>query len=102
MLGGEEKDVPVATRLVADARASHYWDDGGATIRGYQRALELPEPAWDIYMVYGPMTRWERDLPPMPDFWMHQLGSPEQPRVNGPYLDLEVFAAQVHALLERQ
>jgi hypothetical protein len=100
MLGGEEKDVPFATRLVPDARASHYWDGGGVTIRGYERVLELPEPAWDIYLVYGPAIRWDGDLPPKPDFWMHQLGSPDAPRVSGPFLDPEAFAAQVNVLLD--
>jgi hypothetical protein len=99
MLGGEEKDVPVATRLVPDARGSHYWDGSGTTTRTYQQVLGLPELAWDIYMVYGPLARWEGELPPIPELWMHQLGSREHPRVQGPFLDPDVFAARVNTLL---
>lgn len=95
MLGGEESDVSDATRLIPDARASHYWDEHGATITGYTATLSLPEPAWDIYMVYGPGARWTGARPPKPDFWMHQLGSEGHERVAGPYLDPEVFARRV-------
>jgi hypothetical protein len=96
---GEEKDVPEATRFVTDARASHYWDEGGGLMRRYTSVLALPEDAWDIYMVYGPNARWEGDAPPAPDYWMHQLGSRERPRVQGPFLDEEIFAQHVSALL---
>jgi hypothetical protein len=89
----------VATRLVPDARVTHYWDGGGVTMRQYRSALGLSEDAWDIYMVYGPRARWDGELPPKPDYWMHQLGSPKEPRVNGPYLDPAAFAARANALL---
>jgi hypothetical protein len=102
MLGGEEKHVPVATRLVPDPRATHFWDESGVTIEGYRLTLELPEPAWDIYMVYDRGARWDGELPPKPDFWMHQLGSRDSPRVKGPYLHPDTFAAKVSALLEKR
>ncbi len=92
MLDGREEDVPVATRLVPDPRATHYWDGQGWSMRAYAEALALPEEAWDMFLIYGPDARWEGDLPPEPRFWMHQLGSPDQPRVAAPYLDPQVFA----------
>jgi hypothetical protein len=98
-LRGQEKDVPVATRLMRDDRATHYWDEGGSLMRAYTRVLSLPEVAWDIYFLYGPEARWDGDLPPKPRFWMHQLGSRDQPRVNGPYLDAAVFADSARRLL---
>jgi hypothetical protein len=98
-VGGTAKDVPEATRFVSDKRASHYWDEGGALMAKYTAVLELPEDAWDIYMVYGPTARWEGEAPPKPDYWMHQLGSNEKPRVNGPYLDPDVFATKVNGQL---
>ena len=52
--GGKEKDVPVATRLVPDARTTHYWDGSGVTMRTFQSVLGIPEDAWDVYLVYGP------------------------------------------------
>jgi hypothetical protein len=97
--GGKEKDVPVATRLVPDARATHYWDGSGVTMRTFQSVLGIPEDAWDVYLVYGPGARWEGELPPKPDYWMHQLGSRGEPRVNGPYLDPNEFAQRATALL---
>jgi hypothetical protein len=94
-LYGHEKDVPVATRYVPDARATHYWDSAGVLVRQYDTVLALGEDAWDVYMVYGPSARWDGTTPPKPDFWMHQLG----PRVPGPYLDPAIFAAYANSLL---
>ena len=94
--------MPVATRLVPDVRATHYWDSTGVTMRDYRAVLGLPEDAWDVYLVYGPDARWGGELPPKPIYWMHQLGSPREPRVDGPYLDPAVFAARVRSLLGRR
>ena len=99
-LGGEEKDVPVATRFMPDDRAKHYWDSGGRLMRSYTRVLSLSEDAWDVYLLYGPEARWDGALPPAPPFWMHQLGPREQSRVPGPYLDPEEFARGVRTLLQ--
>jgi hypothetical protein len=93
-LGGRRDHVGDATRVAPDARATHYWDETGVTIRAYTAVLDLPEDAWDIYMVYGPEARWEGALPPRPAFWMHQLGSRRRPRVEGPYLDAAELAAE--------
>ena len=102
MLGGQETHVPDATRIVTDERASQYWDGPGSTLRSYRSVLSLAEPAWDIYMVYGPKARWQGDLPPEPAYWMHQLGERDRPRVDGPYLDAEVFAKKTNELLPKQ
>jgi hypothetical protein len=99
-LGGREEDVPVATGFVPDARATHYWDGLRVMMRGYRAVLEVPEDPWDVYLVYGPGTRWESELPPKPDYWMQQLWSEPEPRVKGPYLDPEVFADKVITLLK--
>lgn len=68
-------------------------------MRGYRATLGISEDAWDVYMVYGPQARWDGDVPPKPLFWMHQLGSADDPRVQGPYLDPDVFAVQVNRVL---
>ena len=91
--------MPVATRFVPDARASHYWDGTGVTMRAYRAVLGIPEEAWDVYLLYGPDARWEGELPPQPAFWMHQLGPRDAPRVPGPFLDPDAFAARADALL---
>ena len=38
---------------------------------------------------------------PAPDYWMHQLGSSSKPRVEGPFLDAEVFLQKTRELLAR-
>lgn len=101
-LNGGEKDVPVATRLAPDERATHYWDGQGGLMRAYTQTLALPEDAWDGYLLYDPGTRWDGELPPRPPFWMHQLGSHGRPRVPGPYLDAGVFADSASQVLARR
>jgi hypothetical protein len=98
----QEKDVPVATRLVPDARATHYWDETGVTMRDYRATLGLPDDAWDVYLVYDRHARWDGELPPKPDYWMHQLGPPGDRRISRPYLDPAVFAVHVTSLLGRR
>jgi len=88
---GLERDVPAATTEVKDPRAAHYWDAPGVLVRGYRETLKLSEDAWDIYLLYGPDARWEEDLPPAPLYWVHQLGSKEEPRLHGPWLDGAAF-----------
>ena len=41
--------------------------------------------------MYGPDVVW-KDAPTVPDFWMHQLGIPEEvaPRLNGDVLAAEM------------
>jgi hypothetical protein len=82
-VGGREKDVPNATRFVADARARHYWDGEGILLRGYGPVLSISQDAWDIYMIYGPNAVWAGDRPPEPDYWMHQLDVSSQPTLDG-------------------
>lgn len=47
--------------------------------------------AWDMYFVYGPESHWE-DVPTVPDYWMHQLGIPEDvaPRLDGTKLSAKI------------
>ena len=90
--GGEEVHVAEATRVVTDARARHYWDEGGALMAAYTRVLGLNQDAWDIYLVYPPGVRWEGDLPPAPAFWMHQLRARDGVALPGPRLDDTVLA----------
>ena len=99
MFRGREEDVPKATTEVPDRRAAHYWDGGSLLVKGFRETLGFNEPAWDIFLLYGPDARWEGERPPAPAFWMHQLGSARRPRVNGPYLDAAVFLEKTRELL---
>ena len=86
--------MPVATRLVSDDRASHFWDGTGTSMRVFQRVLGLDEDAWDVFMLYDPSARWSGDLPPQPAFWMHQLSTSR-----APHLEPAEFAKRANALL---
>jgi hypothetical protein len=99
-LGAHESDVPVATRFVADRRASHYWDSAGVLVKAYDPVLGLTEDAWDVYLLYGPDARWDGPTPPHPDFWMHQLHLEARPGASGSPLDPAVFAAHADSLLQ--
>lgn len=90
--GGEEVHVEEATRVVTDARARHYWDEGGALMAAYARVLGLNQDAWDIYLLYPPGVRWEGEAPPAPAFWMHQLRERDGVALPGPRLDDQVLA----------
>ena len=95
---GMERDVPGATLEVPDARATHFWDAPSVLVRGYRERLKLPEDAWDIYLLYGPDATWEGNLPPEPAYWFHQLGSKDQPRLHGPWLDGGVFTEKLRGI----
>jgi hypothetical protein len=103
MSRGMERDVPKATSEVADPRATHYWDGDGQLVKAYREVLGLNEPAWDIYLLYGPAARWDGERPPRPQYWMHQLGSKRRPRANAPFWDAAAFLDKVResALLRR-
>jgi hypothetical protein len=87
-LGAQETDVGVATRVVSDVRATHFWDESGQLMQRYAQLLGLGEDAWDVYLLYGPDALWDGHLPPRPRFWMHQLAA-ETP---GPRFDPDIFA----------
>ncbi|HZL86100.1 MAG TPA: hypothetical protein VFD07_12070 [Candidatus Krumholzibacteria bacterium] len=86
-----------ATMLVPDARARHYWIDTEALGELFQPALGLTtEPAWDVYLVYPPGGTWS-DVPPAPEFFMHQLvGRLPEERL----LDGEALAQRIRQLLQ--
>ena len=90
-----ERDVPRATSEIPDPRALHYWDGEAQLVAGYREVLGMNEPAWDIYLLYGRDARWEGERPPVPRYWMHQLGSKRRPRVNAPFWDARVFLDHV-------
>lgn len=50
------------------------WDSKLVVGKAFSETLKLKCPAWDVYMVFKPGARWEVGNPPIPSFWMHQLG----------------------------
>lgn len=90
-----ERDVPTASREMPDRRVRHYWDGDSLLVKGYRATLGFDEDAWDIFLIYGPEAKWDGEQPPSPRYWMHQLGSASRPRVEGPYLDADVFLTKL-------
>ena len=91
--GGQEKDVPNATRVIADASAHEFWDGNDLLGMQYRQVLGWRGNAWDVYMAYGPKAQWNSDLPPVPDFFMHQTFE------KGPRLDSAAFGTKLRQLL---
>ncbi len=95
-LGAKEKDVSPALPLLAGPRIHHYWEDSGIIGRLYQEAMDTELYMWDVWMAYRPDVVWEGELPPYPDFWMHQLGPlPRELR-----LDAGVFAVETRKMMD--
>lgn len=80
---------------MTDPRVRHYWDEKEVLGRAYQRLLPTPGPAWDVYLLFRRGVTWTEQDPPLPDFWMHQLGGVE----NAPHLDPTVLREHVERLL---
>ena len=91
--GGQEKDVSNATRVIVDASAHEFWDGNNLLGVQYRQVLGWRGNAWDVYMVYGPKAQWNGDLPPVPDFFMHQTSE------KGPRLDASVFGTNLRQLM---
>jgi hypothetical protein len=68
-------------------------------MRAVRATLNLSEDARDNFLLSRPGVRGQGDPPPAPEYWMHQLGSEADPRLNGPYLDPETFLARTRAVL---
>jgi len=82
---------------LADSRVKHYWDPDRILGRLLSQTLNLKASiAWDVYIAYPPDHPWDAELPPAPEFWMHQLD--EEPTL---YLDPLGLKHTVQAMTER-
>ena len=85
----DERSSRKAVTLFPDERVTNYWVRTRAVGELFQQPIDLAgEPAWDVYLVYEPGVVWDGDAPPVPTFFMHQLGGrlPEGHRLDGPKL----------------
>ena len=91
-----EGGARASAKRLPDARVRHYLDPEARLGEHYTRALALPmeDPAWDVYLVFGPTARWEK-APPAPAAWMHQLGAGPREK----HLDTEKLAETLRGLL---
>ena len=81
----------------SDPRVKQVWDPDRILGRLLSRTLSLKAPiAWDVYLIYPPSHPWDTELPPMPDFWMHQLD--EEPAL---LLDPVRLKHNVQAIIEK-
>ena len=96
-LGAEERHVPEAATVMPDPRATHYWDPEMLVGKAYQSYLKIPEPAWDVWMLFGREARWSEAGPPEPAWWEHQLGGLGLPPER--QLDPDRFAMKAAGLL---
>ncbi|MGH7623781.1 MAG: hypothetical protein ACREOJ_00495 [Gemmatimonadaceae bacterium] len=93
-LGAQEKNVDAGTTLISDRRVRNFWDPGLVVGTAFSRAAGRTEPAWDVYLLFGPDATWPATAAPTPAWWEHQLsGLPPERR-----LDPTRFAAKAAAL----
>jgi hypothetical protein len=95
-LNALEKNVTAATRVVAAPWAQQYWDGNDLLGQQYKQVLGWNDDAWDVYFLYGPKAQWKGNLPPAPDFFMHQTEE------KGPRLDAHAFGSKVDELLKQR
>lgn len=95
-LKADEQDARNSTILIDNPHTRHYWEETGVIGQLYREVMDLDYYAWDMWFIYRPDARWEGEMPPEPDFWMHQL----RPLPKDRYLDAEVFASKANEWLE--
>ena len=89
LLTDRANTVGAATKLIADPRASHYWDPDLDLANALRAPLGIEQGvAWDVYLLYGRASRWPDGAPPVPTDFQHQLyGMPEASSLDGPKLE---------------
>ena len=55
------------------SRIEHAWDSEARISNLFAKTLGLKGLAWDVYLLYGKRVTWDKEDPPKPNFWMHQL-----------------------------
>jgi hypothetical protein len=83
--------------MFSDARVKQLWDPDRLFGSLLSQTLNLTiSIAWDVYLLYTPDHSWDAELPPPPEFWMHQ-----QNEEMSLYLDPIRFKQHLQTLLER-
>ena len=83
--------------MFSDVRVKQFWDPDRKFGLLLSRTLDLSiSVAWDVYLLYVPDHPWEAELPPSPEFWMHQ-----QNEEMSLYLDPAQLKRQIKTLIER-
>ena len=81
----------------SDTSVEQLWDPDRILGQLLSKTLNLTlSIAWDVYLLYPPDHPWNAELPPAPEFWMHQ-----QDEELSLYLDPTRFKQHLQTLLER-
>lgn len=94
--GDSRKWAQTRSDEFSDKRVTYYWDGEKLTGKEWQKLLGTKREAWDVYLLYGASSQWDKELT-KPDFWMHQLGGV----THAPQLDQEAFEAKVKVMLSQ-
>ena len=55
-----------------DQRITELWNEDLSVDAAFMQTLKLKRTAFDVYLIYGPQSKWSKAAPPPPKFWMHQ------------------------------
>jgi hypothetical protein len=87
-----------AENKYSDTRITHYWDSEKILGGLLSKTLNIKRTiAWDVYLLYQPKHDWISEMPPTPEFWMHQLTG-ENPSLR---LDPLVFQRKVNTMIQQ-
>src|SRR5256885_7771329 len=97
IFGGDFKgEARKLSNSFRDKRVSYFLDPESETGNQWERVLKTERLiAWDVYLLYGASANWQDD-PPLPDFWMHQLGGVTK----APLFDQATFTAKLKGMLD--
>ncbi len=89
--------------LLDGPRVNHYWEETGIIGQHFTEVMDVRMYVWDFWAIYGPEYRWDGLLPPVPDYYEHQLGSTIGMSRGFPrerILNAERFAAETRKYVE--
>ena len=102
-MGAEEHHAADSIPLLDGPRIHHYWEESGIIGQHYTEVMGVDVYVWDFWAIYGPDAVWEGTLPPVPDYYEHQLGVSSGRYRSFPkerVLDAERFAAETKRHLD--
>lgn len=103
-MGAKQHHAADSMPLLDGSRVHHYWEELGIIGQHYTQVMDVNMYVWDFWAIYGPDAVWQGTLPPVPDYYEHQLGSTGGGSGGFPrelVLDAERFAAKTRDYLDR-
>jgi hypothetical protein len=103
-MGAKEHHAADSIPLLNGPRVHHYWEESGIIGQHYTKVMNVDMYVWDFWVIYGPEAVWDGALPPVPDYYEHQLGVTGGKFRGFPrerVLDAERFAAETRSHLSQ-